>query len=498
LGLDDSQWSGCLLVVASRSEVAGAIEAATRQAGAKVLLHPALGDFIEIRFVDLGAKAEEVGAAVERIRAALLQPLSGATSNYFGLAVVDNRVAQARRLLFACASDPVVAALKPVCQGFAAIDDGSSQDSSAPVPPVTLLAPEAADIGDRLAEALYSFSHELMRVSAGTSDPGVSRKDLVSLGAPLAPESRASSGEPEGSQATTSPGGLSQLEPVSVFPETVAPPPPAHVPPPSPSELAAWTPPPIAPAPAADQPAGAMQRLASLFRRFAPSERLDGKGTLDKSVAPVFVAFISGVTVPFPKAAWRRGRDLVLALDEALESAPLPDDGFEFHLHLLGGTRGTGRSLLPAGDVRRRDFDRPAGLPDVVAQLNLLRETIRRDVELLTGAGRGAIRPAVLLLSAEVPLADGVSITRYSQLVAVALTTWVMLEPIALLVSPHFRLGDADVVQGHPGLVLQLRDRLVQNARVARATAGGPSLKAGNRPTVSNQAEPPGASCSGE
>ena len=70
----------CLFIIGSYSDVAPTVGSAAAEAAARIMMSPALGDFIELRFVDIGPRPEQAGkptAAVSRARSSRRPAASG-------------------------------------------------------------------------------------------------------------------------------------------------------------------------------------------------------------------------------------------------------------------------------------------------------------------------------------------------------------------------------------------------------------------------------------
>ncbi len=118
---------GCLLIVASFANVAPVVDAVTQETGARIMMSPMLGDFIEMRFVDLGPRPGQASlhaAVVARIMREFTRPDGSAEGNYFALAIIDWSTV-VKRLLGKWTADPTISALPLRCRGLATIDNCS-------------------------------------------------------------------------------------------------------------------------------------------------------------------------------------------------------------------------------------------------------------------------------------------------------------------------------------------------------------------------------------
>ena len=104
LGQGESR--ACLLMVASYTDVAGALEPAIASIATRILASPMLGDFLELRFVNAGPRPVLDGTptVVPHIVNALTSPEADAAQNYFALVFADQSAAMASRMLQDCRS----------------------------------------------------------------------------------------------------------------------------------------------------------------------------------------------------------------------------------------------------------------------------------------------------------------------------------------------------------------------------------------------------------
>ena len=187
----DFDSEGCLIILASYSDVAPVVGAVARQTNARIMMSPALGDFTELRFVNAGARPESGTSsqlAVRRIARALTSPASAAGRSYFALIVADHGAAAVDELLRQCADDPVISALPLRSHGFASVDDRQvakePDDAAASGPdlaPAIVISPAGAWTRSTLVEELRRHAEELMRDFATWSTPGLSPEQLEQL-----------------------------------------------------------------------------------------------------------------------------------------------------------------------------------------------------------------------------------------------------------------------------------------------------------------------------
>jgi hypothetical protein len=150
------------------------------------------------------------------------------------------------------------------------------------------------------------------------------------------------------------------------------------------------------------------------------------------------------------RAAWRRGRSVLLAMDRKIAATP----GLACQVRALQCRSTAGSRLRPAGRLARRHLKRSAGGADTggadfARALRSVRTMMRHDLSALERSAQPVARPAVVLYAVDPPLADAVTAEEYRALAREALVTWVVPERSAALLSPVFAGGDARVVTDH-------------------------------------------------
>lgn len=517
---------GCLLIVAAFAEVAGALEPVATDAADRIMISPVLGDFIELRFLDIGPRPQNdagFAAAAARIAEELTQPGHGAEQNYFALAMADNSAYLVERMLGACAADPVVAALPLRCRGLAAIDDrqpgadrrnpgpgnrqpGASEDQQEPATgtagPATgaaVVIPESGGwVRRELINELRTYAETLLHDFATGHKRGLtlaelgslrSRDEEILLGGPAEP----AVADPNATSATASPA------PPQATPSS---PPPGPLPPPSPpvppeKAPAAWAGTALyaAPAPERAGPAPSWtdaQHRGPRWRLWPRRGRGEGSvagpsaaqpGTAQRGTAvpgtaepasavaprppvtaPVLMV-LSGGGGPNDHTGWKRGRDLLSEVDRLLAATPQA----RFAVRALLSAENPDKSTLrPAGTLSRRDMKRPASYVDFAQLLALLRTAVKRDIDSLARSGAPVAPPGVVLYAVEPPLADAVTAEVYQELAHDASVIWVLPANSADLLSPVFTAA-AWVVPDHPAAACEVTDLLRLNSEIVPA-----------------------------
>jgi hypothetical protein len=171
------------------------------------------------------------------------------------------------------------------------------------------------------------------------------------------------------------------------------------------------------------------------------------------------------------RAAWRRGRSVLLEVDKKIAAAApacqmraLPAAGIPAY-----------RKPRPAGRLSRRGLRPPVLGADFARMLAAMRAMIGQDLTALDLAGqRAAARPAVVFYAADPPVADAVTAQEYGGLVAGAAVTWVVPERCAALMSPVFSGGGARILADYHAVADEVARALVRDQ--ARDQARGPAL----------------------
>ena len=209
---------GCRLLVASYSDVAPVVRAVATRARDRILQSPALGDFVDLSFADLGPRPgqreepdQARGAdAVTRIVTALTQPSQDPDLSYFALLITDRSAAAAAHLLASCDADPVIGALPMRRRVLASIDDRApGTDTAIEVK----LPPSRFWRRDDLVDEVQHYAEEVMKFFSAREQRGLTTTELDAL-RPL---------------ATELPSVVAD-EQVGNLADALAPPPPASVP----------------------------------------------------------------------------------------------------------------------------------------------------------------------------------------------------------------------------------------------------------------------------
>ena len=430
-----SDSEGCLLVAASYSDIAPAVRSAVAEAATRIMRSAVLGDFIEIRFVDLGSRPRRKGAVrvavIPRIVRELLDPPAVFDRNYFAFAIIDKSASQAERILSQLTASPAVQELPIRQRGLTGADDRKParvrQDAGVPVPDDLVQALRSLSAGS-LASALRSFAQEVMLNFADGHEHGLTHAQ-VSLLSPV---------EGEGSRARENQG-------------------------------------PEAPA---NQRRGTAQRTAC--ERAAAPGGPHGRSAGEAEAPPVqgeatarpdklLLLLLSEDPWLGKRDASRRRQAAMLELDRKISE--LPRLSCQVHA-LTAGQDATESRPRQAGQLSRRDLRPSPDSLDFARSLEIARSAIKKDLASLAPASR----PVVVFFAAEPPFADPVSAAIYSELAAEATVAWVLPEQSADLLSPAFAAHGARIITGLETAADEII-RLLQE----QAPEGGPVRRPGCR-----------------
>lgn len=172
---------GCICLVAGYAKQEGLIARVTAQAERRVMMSPALGDFLQLRYVDLGPKPGQAGdrsRPVRRIVTDLMALRETAGRSHFALIIIAKLATDIEALLGSCAADPFLAGLRMRFSGIASSDDRK--------PGVGFADIASSSVGSwrnegELVDALRQRCEELPRYFAVGGEPGLTRAELAAL-----------------------------------------------------------------------------------------------------------------------------------------------------------------------------------------------------------------------------------------------------------------------------------------------------------------------------
>jgi len=435
---------GCRLVVASYEAAAPLVSAVTADAARRIMMAPALGDFMELRFVDMGPRpgpSEDRSPAVRLIMEELLAPGSESGRNHLAIAVADRSAAEVQLVLTECANAPFPTTPPLRLHGVASVDDRRSADEVVLNASIAI-APSGAWSHADLVDELRRHANELLgHFAAGQQ--GLSRAELDSLRADYEQHVRREL------------GGEPADDPAAAVPDAPERPPPT-APPAQPDILAVESPQPVQAQPVQAQPVQAgLSRLPTpdppaavpassrvplprwlvhprRWRGKQPEPSESGRAEAPR-IAGLAYLLITGDAIADDRAAGQASRAVLLRVDAKIATL----QRVAYLVRVLQGDAETLRGeLRPAGQVSRRDVRHQVDGTDFAAVLEEIRALLRRDLARATKSGEPLARPAVVLFAPDPPLADSVAAAVFSHLAQEASIIWVMpKEAMDLLAS---------------------------------------------------------------
>ena len=177
-----SDTQGCRLVVASYEVAAPLVSAATAETARRIMGAPALGDFMELRFVDMGPQPGPLGnrsAAARLILEELLAPGDESGRNYFAIAVADRSAAEVELVLTECINAPFLNTLPVQVHGIASVDDRRSAIEVVSGASIAIAASGAWNYSDLVDELRRHANELLVHFAAGRQ--GLSHGELDSF-----------------------------------------------------------------------------------------------------------------------------------------------------------------------------------------------------------------------------------------------------------------------------------------------------------------------------
>jgi hypothetical protein len=433
----DDGTEGCLCLVAGYARQDGLIARVTAEAGQRVRMSPMLGDFLQLRFVDLGPQPGQAGdrfRPVRRIAAELMAAKETAGRSHFALVIIAKSAMTIEGLLGSCAAEPLLAGLRVRYAGIASADDRQPGTGFADI----VSSPTGKWGGRDLVDALRRQCDELPRFFTTRGDPGLSRAELTALrrahgaggdvaGALEKGAEDAGGGESDVLDNDDAPAGMPAA--AGAIPGTVIG---------DDDDDAA--------APGARRAALAVSRWLPgipwrAHRQQAPP---NPPGPAPKNTGLVYLLAV-GEPDSMEDPALGRLQTALAEVDEKLAA----QQACGYRVRLLYGDDGRLRGeLLDAGRLGRRAAKRSVKADDFGELLKGVLASLRRDgaqVEVIARAqGQTVARPAVVIFTADPPMADRSSAVAFADLAAEAAVVWVVPANSQGLVSPTF--GNAPTV----------------------------------------------------
>jgi len=481
----ESDSIACRLIVAAYTDAADTIKALATEAARRIMMSPDLSDMMEVGFADIGARppvGTADGLAAEPITHGFTTPGNDAGRHFFALMIVDASAAAVETAFAGLRSSPLIAALSPRLRGLAARDDrepGAEAGRRSPATEIRISSPGAWTMSD-LVDQVRIFAEDLFRGIASTGEPGLGPEELASIrsrldAVPIAPPAQPGDDpEPPGERARR---GSAPVPPRGPAPDETRPvgrllrrwrhradnpaasPAPAPSPAPAASPAPAPSPTPAAsPAPASSRapaPGPALGPAPAAGPARAPGAAPGGSATpvRDAERAPatggsrLAYLMLVGDESGEDRAAWRRGRALLLEVDRKLAKAALP---VNYQVRAWQDSENPVRSALRgAGQLTRGDLRRTPSSLDFPRSLRAVCAALTRDSLRITGAGTPAPKPVIVLFAGGIPLADPVTTELYNELADDASLVWVVPEKLDSLMSPVFKAGASRILTDH-------------------------------------------------
>ena len=177
----DDDTEGCLCLVVGYAKQNGLIARVTSEAGRRIMMSPALGDFLQLRYVDLGLRPGQAGdrsRLVRRIVADLMAAQETAGRSHFALVVIAKSAVAIEELLGSCAADPFLVGLRTRFAGIASFDDRTPGNGVMDI----MTSPAGSWRNEtELIDALRQRCEELPRYFAARGESGLTRAELAAL-----------------------------------------------------------------------------------------------------------------------------------------------------------------------------------------------------------------------------------------------------------------------------------------------------------------------------
>lgn len=457
----DDDTESCLCLVVGYAKKDGLIARVTAEAERRVMMSPALGDFLQLRYVDLGLRPGQAGdrsRLVRRIVADLMAAQETAGRSHFALVVIAKSAMTVEELLGSCAAEPFLVGLRMRFAGVASSDDRNQGND---VMDITS-SPAGSWRNEReLVDALRQRCEELPRYFAARGEPGLTRAELAALR--RAHVQSAAEGDDQE-------GDVGEARDETPVPDVLD-----------------DAPQDAAPVDAADSAPteSAAGRLSAIRARWLPR----GPWRRGKQVAK---ADDRGAAAPEGAARTAMGLVYLLMIVEQdtaadpalgrLQAALLGVDKrlaaqafCKYQVRVIRGSDDHLRGeLQDAGKLVRRVAKQSVRTGDFTAVLKGIRGSLNRDRGLVqttaTAAGLTVAPPTVVIFAADPPIADLGAATVFADIAAEARVVWVVPGKLEGLVSPAFgTAGGAAVLGEHPAVADEILDMMHDGVFASRA-----------------------------
>jgi hypothetical protein len=465
----DDDTEGCLCLVVGYAKKDGLIADVTAEVERRIMMSPALSDFLQLRYVDLGPQPGQAGdryRPVHQVVDDLMAVQDTAGHSHFALIVIAKSAVTIEDLLGSCAVEPFLSRLRMRLAGIASSDDRKEARGSVDI----VSSPSGSWHNERqLVDALRQRCEELPRYFATRGEPGLTRADFAALQRGYArPDGDASNPD---SNAAPGGGGVAGQTPtpdlLDARPETAAMTSGQDV---APADAADGRPIEAA----ADGPAagrGIRWRPRTPWRRDKQAAEL----SQTNSTAPgqpvrtaVGLAYLLMMVDHDAAAdpAIDRLQAALLAVDRRLAAQPT----CRYQVRVIHGSGGgLGGEPHDAGRASRRVAKRPVNIRDFTAVLKVIRSSLRHDCLLVqrvaAAAGLTIERPTVVIFTADPPIPDSGTASVFGDIAAQATVVWVVPERLEGLVSPAFGSACGAAVLGvHQAVADEILDVMHSDA----------------------------------
>lgn len=431
---DDSE--SCLCLVASYSKRAELIAKVTAEAEQRLSLSPVLGDFLALRYLDLGPEPGQMGdrqRPARKVAAELRAAAIDAGRNHFALVVIDKSAVTIEQVLASCGADPFLAGFRMRLAGIASNDDRTDSDRYSDI-----AASPAGAWSDPLdlVAALHRQCEELLRYFAARREPGLTPAELDTL-----KDAYASGDDDEiTNPADDAAAPIDLLDTASRAAWSTPSDVPAAIAE-SPAPL------PVASAPAPGQSAASAGLGGAVSRLFGGPRRRGQQpppSTPPATPAPpdsLGLVYLLTLTEPGMGEAMGQGRLQAVLRDVDKGLAVRQDRAYQVKL-VYGSDDELRGDRQPAGLLNRRAARRSVQFTRFDEVVNAVRAVLHRDLAGVEATAKSmglpVARPAILFLATDPPMADRRSVGAFSELAAEATVIWLVPRKSEALVNPAF------------------------------------------------------------
>ena len=437
----------------------------------RVNLSPVLGDFLALRYLDLGPEPGQVGdrqRPVRKVAAELRAAAFAAGRNHFALIVIDKSATTIEQVLASCDAEPFIAGFRMRLAGIASNDDRTDSGRHADI----VASPNGAwsDPADLVA-ALHRQCEDLLRYFAARREPGLTPVEIDTLKRAYALADDDDAADSPDDQAT---GPTDLLDPAN----------PATWPPssdtPASSEHSPVPPLPAAPTvpgrPAA--PAGLVGAVSRLLpgAPWRRGQQSPPSTPLAATTPPDSLGLIYFLTLTEHGIGEDLGQDRLQAVLRDVDTSLAAQPNRAYQVKLLHGSDDKlSGDRQPAGLLNRRTVRRSVEVSHFDEVVKSVHASLRRDLAEVgttaTGIGVPVDRPAIVLLTIDPPIADRRSVGAFRELAAEATIIWLVPRRTEGLVNPVFGDRGPAAVLGESD---SIADRVLRNSPHRRAAASTP------------------------